>query len=887
MSNVYGQKSNYRRELLLNSNPMRLFYTVFFLLLTAPIFSQQLQFAPIQGNPILRSYSAQKTSENAEFVERLTGVDPRNELDNRNLVECPPPIPLGFNIVVSGTETMFEVDTFGFGKSGEPGFLNLVGGPGFNFGQVTLPDSTINFAYTADAGLSGINSDTILIEFEEPGNTDTILLIMTVIRAGKTIIADPITIDPSEVIQYCLDNELGFPAPMSCTQFADCPDGYDGDGGRNVHFRSYSFPDTCIVYYANRFPGTDTVCVEICDEMTVCDLFKIPITVRGDTLKISQANPFFDDFSNTDGRLPSPDFWLDDDVFLNSTLAKNPPSVGFVTFDGLDEGGTPYDLINGGVGDILTSKAIDLSSFNAGDDVFLRFFFAPKGYGQGPEIEDIFNVEFRNNQREWVEMTSFEGVDTLLLSDVPDFNFVAIHLDDPSFFHGAFQFRFKARTSPGGYGDWWHLDYVHLGNGSTDVNNFPDFSFATQPTSFLKNYTSLPLQHLKADLDGEIKKGTSEIMEVSITNRRNDESNNFASSSILFEETTQSTSLSTSFTIVDANESLTEPLNHKDLQNSIPDGNRQALISGINNLPDVDFLNIEGEFSFTPNTSETGSIYEINNSVKSNTVLSDYFAHDDGSAELQFFVQFAQGGENVAVKYHANVEDTLKGVQFMFPHFTTEDFESQLFNLQVWIGELDEEPDYERELLRPFYPDEVYDTLQGFTSYRLEDFFGELTPVVIPANTDFYVGWQQLTSAEQGIPVGFDLTTSCDCNYANLTGNWVPFPTNNFDGSLMVRPVFGNVPFNTTSAVGEVGNEFRWLDVYPNPTSVLLHVDLKTGLHNDYKYVIFNQLGQLVLQGDLEKTISVELLDSGHYFLQTLDKKSGETLMSKFVVSKK
>ncbi len=865
---------------------MRLFYTILVSFITISGFSQNLQFAPVQGNPALRSHAVQEAVQAARAVERLTGTDPRNELGIRGLVECPPLPPLGSILVESGASILFEVDTFGFGQSGEPGFLALIGGPDFNYGQATLPDSTINFGFTADPGLDGINNDTILVEFSEPGNTDTISVVVTVVRAGRTIIADAVSIDPGEVIQYCLDDELGFPAPMACSQFADCPDGYDGGGGLNFHFRSYAFPDTCIVYYANRFPGTDTVCVEICDEMTVCDLFKIPITVRGDTLKINLDNPFFDDFSTVAGPYPSPDFWLDDDVFVNTTFAKDPPSVGLVTFDGLDRGGKPYELINGGVVDVLTSKAIDLSSFSTLDDVYLRFFFAPKGYGQGPELEDSFIIEFRNKQREWIEMASYEGLENVSLGVVPAFEFVAIKLENPSFFHEAFQFRFKAKTSPGGYGDWWHLDYVHFGNGSTEVNNFPDFAFATRPNSFLKNYTSMPLRHLKANLDGEIKKDTSEVLEVSISNRRNDETNNFSSSTITYQETTLPVPLGSSFTIADGNEPLTDPLNHKGLQTAIPPGNRQALITGINNLPDVEFLNIQCEFLFTPNASETGSIYELNNTVHSNTVLSDYFAHDDGSAEIQFFVQFAQGGENVAVKYHANVEDTLKGVQFMFPHYTFQDFGSQLFNLQVWIDTLGEEPDYERELLRPFYPDEVYDTLQGFTTYRLEDFFGDPTPIVIPANTDFYVGWQQLTTAEQGIPVGFDLTTSCGCNWANLGNGWIPFPTNSFDGTLMVRPVLGDLPSDTSTGIVEVDDQFRLFDIYPNPAADLLYVKLKSGLYEDYEYLIFNQLGQLVVQGNLQESIPVERLANGPYFLQTLNKKSGEILMSKFIVSK-
>ncbi len=862
---------------------MRLFYAAFLIFLTAPIFSQNLQFGPVQGNALLRSHAAKQAQEKAQIAERLTGIDPRADFGDRVLGDCPPEAPLGTILVESGSFIVFEVDTFGYGISGFDGYLELLDGPDFNFGTANIADSTIILEYFANDGLIGINNDTLQIKYSEPGHAAIFEVVITVVRPGKTVVADGVSIDPGEVIQYCLDDELDFSSPKSCSVIESCLTNYDGEDNRSFHFSSYNYPDTCIVYYGSRFPGTDTLCIRICDELTVCDLFKIPVTVVGDTVKISSSNPFFDDFSNTTGPYPSSDNWLDDDVFVNTTFAKNPPSLGMVTFDGLDKGGSPYDLINGGVGDMLTSKAIDLSSFGGGDDVYLRFFFAPKGYGLAPELDDSFSLEFRNKQREWVNMTTYAGVDTLTLADVPDFEFVAVKIDDADFLHDAFQFRFVARSSPGGYGDWWHLDYIHLGNGSTEVNNFPDLAFATTPNSFLKNYTSIPLKHLKADLEGEVK--NSEELNVSISNRRIDQSVSFQDSEIDFSESTLPQPLSGAFTVADAGSSLTSPLAHKSLLRVIPTANRTSLISGINSLPSANPLNIEGIYSFIPNQNEDAN-YEVNNTVKSKTILSDYFAHDDGSAEIQFFVQFSQGGEQIATGYKANVTDTLKAVRFMFPHFITEDFESQLFNLQVWIGEPDDEPEYERELLRPIYPDNLIDTLQGFTTYRLEDFFGEATPLVIPAGSTFYVGWEQITPAETGIPVGLDLTNQCGCNKANLGNGWINFPTSTFNGSLMVRPVFGETVSTINSIEESKQSKVSLLDVYPNPASEILNIDFKDALMSDYNYMVINQIGQTVMQGQLDNSLEIGQLADGYYYLQTLNKKTGEIWVNRFVVSK-
>jgi len=77
--------------------------------------------------------------------------------------------------------------------------------------------------------------------------------------------------------------------------------------------------------------------------------------------------PFMDDFSyasleSSELHYPITSLWLDNDVFINSTLGVNPPSIGVATFDGLDAKGEPYISYNGvnedGPSDTLTSQFI-------------------------------------------------------------------------------------------------------------------------------------------------------------------------------------------------------------------------------------------------------------------------------------------------------------------------------------------------------------------------------------------------------------------------------------------------------------------------------------------------------------------------------------------------
>ena len=150
----------------------------------------------------------------------------------------------------------------------------------------------------------------------------------------------------------------------------------------------------------------DTVCLLICNDFCICDTIQFPIQISGDTLNL----PFFDDFSY-DGPYPS-ELWLDRHAFVNNDWGFQPPSIGFVTMDGLDAGGTPYGN-DYGKADYLTSAYLDLSSFSASDNLYLSFYAEPKGYGYEPNLEegDSLVLEFKSIGGNWEQIASFEGLD--------------------------------------------------------------------------------------------------------------------------------------------------------------------------------------------------------------------------------------------------------------------------------------------------------------------------------------------------------------------------------------------------------------------------------------------------------------------------------------------
>ena len=108
----------------------------------------------------------------------------------------------------------------------------------------------------------------------------------------------------------------------------------------------------------------------------------------------------------------------------------------------------------------------------------------------------------------------------------------------------------------------------------------------------------------------------------------------------------------------------------------------------IDNLPafNEDRLVFETEYYFDVNAENPGLFPQVarNDTVRSYTIFDNYFAYDDGSAETSMRAGDQQG-EEVAVRFTANTDDTLRAVQIHFPHYSNQD--NARFNLKVYVGE--------------------------------------------------------------------------------------------------------------------------------------------------------------------------------------------------------
>ena len=139
-------------------------------------------------------------------------------------------------------------------------------------------------------------------------------------------------------------------------------------------------------------------------------LLSVPRAVENNSSinKSSLNLPFFDDFSSNQ---LSPSLWIGNSTFVNNNYPINPPTIGVVTFDGLDSSGFAYDINmtnNSGQADQLLSQEIDLSNI---DTAFFLFFHQAQGLGDNPQQEDSLTLEFLSDSlgtKSWKKVWSVQ-----------------------------------------------------------------------------------------------------------------------------------------------------------------------------------------------------------------------------------------------------------------------------------------------------------------------------------------------------------------------------------------------------------------------------------------------------------------------------------------------
>ncbi len=833
---------------------MRFFYTILFFILTITITEAQISVEerPLETNSVLQRAEVIQSKARADKLVRLFG---KNETTSRSVnsnCEDDGVYISGETVyILSGETKEVCLDTTGFVT-----FNNLsVDG---NFGTVSTQDGC--FTYVSNPGIDLGIGDTLRVELCLPDNNCTIRTFpVAVIRTGQLFEETSTSIPTESDAIICVDpSNFILPGDIETSAILD------GHDPTLVNIANGNSKDSCVLLISNRFAGQDTFCLEISNDFCISDTFKFPFQIIGDTISL----PFLDDFSY-DGPYPN-NQWLDKHAYVNNHWANQPPTVGFATMDGLDENGRPW---GGGYGraDFLTSNYLDLSPFNSGSNVYLSCYVQPKGYGYYPNEGDSLVVEFKQSNGDWEQVHAFQGYSGNVNENfLPDFDeFFTYNITSNNYLYNGFQFRFVNYAQRSGIRDIWHIDYVRLAANEIPDGTFEDIAFTNTPNDIIKQYSSVPWRHFENSMliDSIDIELFSQFDVVETANPSSIKVTELETGAVVFD----SPVLLLAIPENQRNVPSLEHQFHTNLLNltGLPSFNEERLV-------------FETEYRFEVDNENPGlfPLVERNNTVKNQTVFDNYFAYDDGSAELSMFIGEA-AGEAVAAIYTTLEDDTLRAIQIHFPHYSNQT--NARYNIKVHIGELGNVV-YERFSLTPYFTDTVLDTLQGFTSIPLTDDFGELSPVGIPAG-DFYVELEQNNSITP-TRVGLDKNTpeAKAFQYRKLNGVW---NTLGNLGAMMLRPVLGSeTPVNTPTeeiAIEETLN----LKLYPNPSTGIINLGLNSHDIQDYEINVFNTIGQVLIQQPLQKArIDLSRFENGIYYVQIRNLNSNQLSTHKVVIFK-
>jgi Secretion system C-terminal sorting domain len=604
--------------------------------------------------------------------------------------------------------------------------------------------------------------------------------------------------------------------------------------------------------------------------------------------------PFVDDFSY-EGPYPDSDFWLDNSVYVNSTMAFNPPSVGVASFDGLDSKGRPYITASTTIGsaDTLTSNYINLKNFIAPDGnrrdlkttdgVVLSFFLQNKGLTFASAFNDSIVLEFRDNGGTWNIARSYKGVPDSILKKNPidttlAFQYYAIPITEAKYFYGKFQFRFRNYARLGGAYEHWHLDYVKLAANRTTTRQYlDDLAFVEKPKPILKRYTSMPWKQAHPQL-------RTEIIDTFKTKLYNhfEQVRNPTNTKVRVTTSTGVTALP-GITLIDApNIPPSVFYSSFRINDTITVAQQLGTVSAT-----TEKLTINTEYSLDLDAQEVKDLKKValrNDKVTTKTVFDNYYAYDDGTAEMQFTAT----GENkqFAIQFKANVGDTLKGFQIFFPHINGDAPKDALLNIRIWKDSLTTKPLITLYDVKPIYTTQFYDTLQGFASYNLGNKYkSQVDTTIFITAGDFYIGWQNV--GDVLIPIGLDRNNFSKVQYLyqSLNGKFVKLETPIKVGAVMIRPVFGQIiPTDTREIQAPLTD---YMKIYPNPVQNQLFFELKKGQPDDYNVSVFNLQGQLMKREILRgSSMDVENLNNGIYVLKIQDLKNHLIFSHKIIIQK-
>lgn len=532
-------------------------------------------------------------------------------------------------------------------------------------------------------------------------------------------------------------------------------------------------------------------------------------------------------------------YWLDEYAYHNYHMAKNPWTLGVVTFDGVSDDGYPYDFNSNGSGyaDVLTSKPINLTVNSISDSIYFSFLWQPQGLCDEPESGDSLTLQFYNPVTGLWEYIWRAGG-----SPVKDFRSVHIPIVNPDYFQPNFQFRFRNYGKLNGALDHFHLDYVHMRPFSTAIDTlFKDFAFVYPIQSLLKDYTSAPWDHYKASTGNKM----SNQVEISVRNGSDQTENNPNGSLVISHAGSTET---------------TKVLIGQDLANG-----------SINYAPRTTYFSYHDfsqGYEFDRTKTGTKQLFDITagaNALYTNPVVNDttrgqqyfgwYYSYDDGTAERAYGPTSNQA--RLAIEYTPYVAGDLMGAMINFVP-SVNNVQNSLFVLTVWKDNNGKpgEVIYEDNLFFPKQP--IYEDVPNrFTRYFFQD------TQLVNVTGKFYIGWRQFEGLALNVGLDKNIDRSEHTYYSVDGGNvWTQ---SSIPGSVMIRPMF-STSMDAELGVQLIEKEKIKFSVYPNPSEGEFTLTSSV-LGINPVYQVFDLQGKLILNGEGER-VDLSTFKSGIYLLR-------------------
>ncbi len=385
------------------------------------------------------------------------------------------------------------------------------------------------------------------------------------------------------------------------------------------------------------------------------------------------------------------------------------------------------------------------------------------------------------------------------------YDYIFDKASDARFLDSNFRIAFVAQGRQSGAFDVWGLDYVFLRKAKLNVNpnistrkifNINDATLSGQLPGILKYYASMPLKHIDSStvfMDSVV------VQEFGFSSDPQDATD---VPNMIYDDITEGSIM------------FMDSVIFKKFKGNIE--NDQFSISGLIPAPSKivldkskDYLKILSTVLLYNHNRDSN----INNdTIKATTILSNYYAYDDGSAERAFEVSGRYS--ELAYKFKCPSDShQLTQVRAYFPKIISSN-SGKSFTLKVWKTISDPKNGRRQDSVLYSavkvitYPQKGTDSLSGFVEFNIDS--------VVKVVDSFYVGYELLTA--DPIYTGFDLSPNINSAkniYYNTDGNWAQYSGKG--GNLMLRPVFGKYKKGGGNRKGETSSSKDY-NVYPNPT---------------------------------------------------------------------